>query len=477
MTASTSSVRDVRSTEPDADTLRWQALDRAHLLHPFTEHTGLHAAGTRVMRHARGVYVWDSDGRRFIDSMSGLWCVNVGYARRELADAAHRQMSELAYYNSFFNTANVPAIELSARLSQLAPAGLDHVFFATSGSEANETNLKIVRYYWNIRGRPTKKLILAQDYAYHGVTLATASISGLTDMHPQADLPLSDLVVRVPAPYWYRHGGDLSPAAHGEAVAAEVERRILEVGPENIGAFIGEPVYGAGGVMVPPETYWPAINRICRKYEILLIADEVVCGFGRTGRWFGSQTFGIEPDLMTVAKGLSSGYLPISASIVHGRIAAALVEHGQEWVHGFTYSAHPTACAVALENLAIIEREDLVERVASDIGPYFQQCLGSLRDHPFVGETRGVGLIAGVELVADKAARRPFDPALKVGPRCRAHCLENGLIMRAARDSMMAAPPLIITRAEVDEIVDKLGKALAATWAEVSEYADRGARA
>lgn len=462
---------------PRLDTQHWQALDRAHLLHPFTEHKSLRTAGTRVIERGAGVYVWDSEGRKFIDSMAGLWCVNVGYGRKELADAAHRQMSKLAYYNSFFNTANTPAIELSAKLAQLAPTGLSQVFFSNSGSEANDTNLKIVRYYWNIRGRPTKKLVLAREYAYHGVTLATASISGLTDMHPQADLPLSNLVVRVPGPYWYRQGGDLSPAAYGEATAAAVERKILEVGPENVGAFIGEPVYGAGGVMVPPETYWPAINRICRKYEVLLIADEVVCGFGRTGRWFGSQTFGIEPDLMTVAKGLSSGYLPISASIVHQRIAEALVEHGQEWVHGFTYSAHPSTCAVALENLAIIEREGLVERVAGDVGPYFQQCLASLRDHPLVGETRGVGLIAGIELVADKATRRSFDPALKVGPRCRAHCLANGLIMRAARDSMMTAPPLVITRAEIDEIVEKLSRALDATWAEVAGLVELGARA
>lgn len=460
----------------NADTLHWQTLDRAHLLHPFTEHKGLRGEGTRVVRRAAGVYIWDSEGRKFIDSMAGLWCVNVGYGRKELADAAHRQMSELAYYNSFFNTANAPAIELAAKLAQLSPPGLSQVFFANSGSEANETNLKIVRYYWNIRGRPSKKLILAREYAYHGVTLATASVSGLTDMHPQADLPLPDLVVRVPAPYWYRDGGDLSPAAYGEAVAAQVERRILEVGPQNVGAFIGEPVYGAGGVMVPPETYWPAINRICRKYEVLLIADEVVCGFGRTGRWFGSQTFGIEPDLMTVAKGLSSGYLPLSAAIVHERIAEALVAHGQEWVHGFTYSGHPTACAVALENLAIIEREGLIERVATDTGPYFQQSLSSLRDHPLVGEVRGVGLLAAVELVQDKAARRSFDPALRVGQRCRAHCLANGLIMRAARDSMMTSPPLVITRAEIDEITAKLRVALDATWAEVRDLADQGMR-
>lgn len=458
----------------DKATQDWQALDRAHLLHPFTEHKNLRSEGTRVISHAAGVYVWDSEGRKFLDSMAGLWCVNVGYGCKELADAAHRQMSQLAYYNSFFKTANAPAIELAARLAELAPAGLNQVFFANSGSEANETNLKIVRYYWNIRGRPSKKLILARDYAYHGVTLATASISGLPDMHTQFDLPLSDLVVRVPAPYWFQHGGELSPAAYGEAVAAEVERRILEAGPENVGAFIGEPVYGAGGVMVPPETYWPAINRICRKYEILLIADEVVCGFGRTGNWFGSQTFAIEPDLMTVAKGLSSGYLPIAAAIVHDRVAEVLVDHAEEFVHGFTYSAHPTTCAVALENLAIIEREGLIERVATDTGPYFQQSLQSLQDHPLVGECRGVGLLAGIELVADKEKRRSFDPAVKVGARCRAHCLANGLIMRAARDSMMTAPPLIISRAEIDEIVEKLRRSLDATWDEVAGFVDQG---
>ena len=449
-------------------TADWQALDRRHHLHPFSEHRGLRSLGTRVMVRGEGVHVWDSEGNRLLDSMAGLWCVNIGYGRPEMAEAAAAQIRALPYYNSFFGTAAPSSIALAAKVAQIAPEGLNQVFFANSGSEANETNLKIVRYYWNLMGRPRKKTVIARDYAYHGVTMATASVSGLTDMHPQADLPLPGLVARIEGAYWYRHGGDLTPAEYGLKAAQALEAKILELGPETVGAFIAEPIYGAGGVMVPPETYWPEIQRICRKYEVLLIADEVVCGFGRTGRWFGSQTLGIEPDLMTVAKGLSSGYLPISAAIVHDRIAEVLVGAGQEWVHGFTYSGHPTAAAVALKNLEIIEGEGLVERVAEDIGPYFQSRLRELEAHPLVGEVRGVGLLAGIELVKDKATRTSHDPALRVGPRVRGHCFANGLIIRAARDSMMTAPPLVITHGEVDEMIAILRRCLDVTLAELT---------
>lgn len=453
----------------DTATLSWREADRRHHLHPFTDSRSLHRKGVRVMTRGEGVYVWDSEGNRLLDGMAGLWCVNLGYGRSELVDAAARQMRELPYYNTFFGTATVPAIALAERLSELTPAGLSHVYFANSGSEANETAIKAVRFYWQLKGHPDKRTIISRRYSYHGVTMATASLSGLQDMHPQAGLPLRGLVEHIEAPYWYCHGGDQDPEEYGRQAALALERKILELGADKVAAFIGEPVYGAGGVMVPPQSYWPEINRICKRYDILLIADEVVCGFGRTGRWFGSDTFAIEPDFMTLAKGLSSGYLPISALMVRDHIAETIIEHGGEWVHGFTYSGHPTACAVALENLRILEQEKVVETVAASTGPYFQRKLRELLDHPLVGEVRGVGMVAAIELVENKQARRSFDPRLEVGKKCREYCFANGIIMRAARDCMVTAPPLIISKAEIDELVGVFAKCLDLTFQALNE--------
>jgi putrescine aminotransferase len=454
-------------------TAELQELDRRHFLHPFTDSKALHAAGTRVIVRGRGVHVWDSDGRQLLDGMAGLWCVNVGYGREELVEAAARQMRALPYYNCFFNTATPSQIALGARLASLVPAPLRSIYFANSGSEANETALKAARFYWRLAGKPDKQLIIARDYAYHGVTMATASVSGLTAMHPQAGLPLPGLVSRVPAPYWYRHGGDTDPESYGRQVAGALATCIAELGRDRVAAFIAEPIYGAGGVMVPPASYWPEVQRICAENDVLLIADEVVCGFGRTGRWFGSQLLGIAPDIMTMAKGLTSGYAPMSAVALHERIARRIVEDGGEWVHGFTYSGHPVSAAVALANLAILERERLVERVRDDIGPYFQERLASLLEHPLVGEVRGAGLIAGIELVKDKVLRESFDPSLKVAIRVREACYRNGLIIRAARDCMMTAPPLVIARDEVDEMIAILRRSLDSVWAEIREEVTR----
>ena len=441
------------------DTGRWRELDRRHHLHPFTNPAELARKDVRLITRADGCWLWDSEGNRILDGMAGLWCVNVGYGRAELVEAARRQMAELPFYNTFFQTATPPAVELAARLAGIAPPGMDRVFFTNSGSEANDTAVKLVRFFWNLQGRPRKKTIISRNYAYHGVTLATASLSGLAPMHPQSDLPLPGFE-HVPAPYWYAEGGARTPEEHGRFVAQALERRIQELGPETVGAFIGEPIQGAGGVIIPPPGYWAEVQRICREYDLLLIADEVITGFGRTGHWWGSQRFGIAPDIITAAKGLSSGYLPIAAVLVGARVGEALFAAGQEWTHGFTYSGHPVAAAVALENLRLLEQEGLHERARGPIGACFAKALATLADHPLVGETRSCGLIAALELVEDKARRRYFPPARRVGLTCRDHCFANGLVMRAVRDVMVLAPPLIITEAEIDELVARARTAL-----------------
>ena len=441
-----------------ADTARWRELDARHHMHPFTDQAALAAKGVRVITRAEGCWLWDSEGNRILDAMSGLWCVNVGYGRAELVEAARRQMATLPFYNTFFQCTTAPAVELAARLAAIAP-GFDRVFFTNSGSEANDTVVKLVRYFWKLQGQPQKQIMIGRTYAYHGVTLAAASLSGLPNMHPQFDLPLAGFV-HVPAPYWFAEGGDSTPEEYGRQAAQALEQKILELGPERVGAFIGEPVQGAGGVIIPPDGYWAEIQRICRRYDVLLIADEVVCGFGRTGRWFGSERFGIAPDIMTVAKGLSSGYVPIAAVLLGPRVGDALATAKEEWAHGFTYSGHPVAAAVALENLRIIEAEGLHERAGGPLGDHFGAALAGLADHPLVGEVRSCGLLGALELVEDKRTRRYFPPARKVGLACREHCIANGLVMRAVRDVMILAPPLVITAAEIDHIVVKARLAL-----------------
>ncbi|MEZ5930501.1 MAG: aspartate aminotransferase family protein [Alphaproteobacteria bacterium] len=449
------------------ETARWQALDRAHHLHPFTDHKALAAVGSRIITSAEGCWLQDSDGNRILDGMAGLWCVNIGYGRKELVDAAARQMAELPYYNTFFQSSTPPSVELAAKLAEIAPKGLTRAFFANSGSEANDTAAKLVRYFWNLEGRPEKKIIIGRKLGYHGVTMAAASLSGLTPMHPQSDLPLPGFE-HVMAPYWYGEGGDLTPEAFAKLAAADLEERIVQLGADKVAAFIGEPIQGAGGVIIPPEGYWQEIQAICKRHDVLLIADEVISGFGRTGRWWGSDSFGISPDIMTMAKGLSSGYLPISAIMVGERVGDVVAESGEEWVHGFTYSGHPVAAAVALENIRILADEGLAERGSGPIGEAFAAMLASLEDHPLVGETRALGLIGAVELVADKAERRHFPEEREVGLTCRNHCIRNGLVMRAIRDIMVLSPPLIISEAEIDEIGKRACKALDLTLADLN---------
>ncbi len=436
-----------------------QDLDRQHHMHPFTDQGDLNQRGTRIITKADGVYLWDSEGHKMLDGMAGLWCVAIGYGRRELADAAHEQMMELPYYNSFFQCTTPPAIRLARKLAELAPAHLNNVFFTGSGSESNDTVLRLVRHYWSVKGQPEKSVIISRKNAYHGSTVAGASLGGMSYMHKQGGLPIPG-IEHIDQPYWFDEGGDLTADEFGLERARQLEHKILEMGIDKVAAFIGEPIQGAGGVIIPPATYWPEIQRICEKYGILLIADEVICGFGRTGKWFGSETFGMRPDFMSIAKGLSSGYLPIGGVLVSDRVAEVLKEQGGDINHGYTYSGHPATAAVALKNLEIIEREKLVERVADDIGPYLQARWRELADHPLVGEVRGIGLIGALELVKDKATRQRWVAGGKVGGLCRDFCTANGLVMRATGDSMLVSPPLVISKAEIDELIEKARKSL-----------------
>jgi putrescine---pyruvate transaminase len=446
------------------DTAGWQDLDRRHYLHPFTDFKALAAKGTRVIVRAEGVYLYDSEGQRILDGMAGLWCVNVGYGRRELAEAAYRQMLTLPYYNSFFQTAHPPAIELAKQLVDITPPQFNHVFFAGSGSEANDTVVRMVRRYWDLLGEPQRSIIISRENAYHGSTIAGASLGGMAFMHAQGGLPIPG-IVHIRQPYWYADGGGLTAEDFGLAAARALEEKIVELGAHSVAAFIGEPIQGAGGVIIPPDTYWPEIQRICDRHGILLVADEVICGFGRTGFWFGSDRFGIRPDLMPIAKGMSSGYLPIGGVMVGDRVAEVLIAKGGEFAHGYTYSGHPAACAVASANLHILQREDLVSRVRDEIGPYLAEKWRALAEHPLVGEARCTGLIGALELVRDKAGRRFFDKRGEVGTICRDYCFDNGLIMRAVRDTMIVSPPLVITRAELDELAEKAWRCLDLTLA------------
>jgi len=445
-------------------TKHWQALDAAHHVHPFSDTAALNKEGVRVITRGKGVYLWDSEGRKIIDGMSGLWCVQVGYGNAELAEAGYEALKTLPYYNHFFKTSNPWTIELAAKLATLLPDGHERVLFANSGSEANDSALKLIRYYWNLKGRPEKKIHLSRDYAYHGVTMAAASLSGLTPMHPQWDLPLPGFE-KVPAPYWYGAKeagyGDIAPAEFGLLIAKRLEEKILELGPGRVASFSAEPVQGAGGLIFPPPGYWHEVQRICARYDVLLHLDEVITGFGRTGEWFGAQTWRIAPDILTMAKGLSSGYQPISAISLGERMADTILESNEELVHGFTYSGHPVASAVALKNLEVIEKAGLVPRVKTEIGPYLQRRLAeTFADHPIVGEVRGQGLLAAIELVRDVKERKFFPDPGNIGTLCRNYCFNDGLISRAIRDTMVLAPPLVVSEGEIEEIVAKLKSAI-----------------
>lgn len=461
-------------------TAEWQAADAAHYLHPFTDFKALAAKGSRVITRADNIYLWDTEGAKILDAMSGLWCVNVGYGQQRLIDAATAQLKQLPFYNSFFQTATPPAIELSELLCEVTPSQFNHVFFSGSGSEGNDTVVRMVRRYWDVLGQPERQVIISRTNAYHGSTVAGASLGGMSAMHAQGGLPIPG-IVHIGQPFWFEHERRLHAApptpeaeqasrdAFGLTAARWLEDKILEIGADKVAAFIGEPVQGAGGVIVPPTTYWPEIQRICDRYGILLVSDEVICGFGRTGQWWGSETMGFRPDLMTFAKGVTSGYIPLGGVMVGDRVAQVLIEQGGEFEHGYTYSGHPVACAVALANIRLMQQEQLIERVRDDTGPYLAQQFRSLGEHPLIGEAQSVGLMGALQIVKDKALGTCFDPALAVGMICRGHCFAQGLIMRAVGDRMIIAPPLVITRSQIDEMVALIRSCLDATLRDVQQ--------
>lgn len=436
--------------------------DVATHLHSYTNLAALPQTPPLVIVAGDGIHVIDDQGERYVEGMAGLWCASLGFSNQRLADAGAKALKMLPYYHTFNQRTNVAVADLAERLLALAPVPMARVFFANSGSEANDSAAKMVWYYHNAIGKPAKKKIIAQRNAYHGVTVAAASMGGLDGNHRDFDLPI-DRFLHVGCPHHYRHAeAGETEQDFSARLAAQLEARILAEGPETVAAFIAEPVMGAGGVIVPPAGYFEKVQAVLRKYEVLMIADEVICGFGRTGNMFGCTTFGIQPDILTCAKALSSGYVPISAVLVNDKMHSAIAANSGKignFGHGYTYSGHPVAAAVALETLKVYEDERIVEHVR-ELAPAFQAGLRAFTDRPWVGHVRGVGLIGALELVADKAARTPFPPERKAGYRLAELALEEGLIVRAMVDTMGLCPPLIITKAELDDLFARLTRAM-----------------
>ncbi|UOO88685.1 aspartate aminotransferase family protein [Vitreoscilla massiliensis] len=424
--------------------------DMAHHLHPFSDNKQLKESGVRVIEKADGIYIYDNQGNKIIDGMAGLWCVNIGYGRKELGDIAKNQMDELAYYNTFFKTSHPAVINLSAKLAEVAPAGFNHVFYTGSGSESVDSMMRMVRHYWASVGKPSKTILIGRWNGYHGSTIGGASMGGMKGMHAQGGLPIPG-IEHIEQPWYYGlHNEGETPEEFGLRAANWLEERIIEVGADNVAAFVGEPIQGAGGVIIPPSTYWPRIQEICQKYNILLVADEVICGFGRTGSWFGHETLGFKPDIFTTAKGLSSGYLPIGAVFVGDKVVEGILQGG-EFNHGFTYAGHPVSAAVALKNVQILQDEKIIQNVHDVTGPYMQQKWREmLAQFKYVDDVRGVGLIQGFTLVKNKATREMFPNEGETGTALRDIFFRNNLIMRACGDHIVASPPLTITKEEID---------------------------
>jgi len=445
-------------------TAEYQAMDAAHHWHPFTDTGALAAKGARVIAKADGCWLETVDGKRILDGMAGLWCVNVGYGREEIVEAVARQLRTLPFYNTFFQCTHPPAAEFAAALAEVMPEGFSKVFFTNSGSESNDTVFRLARVYWDSLGKPSKKIFIGRKNAYHGSTVVGASLGGMGAMHGQSGLPIEG-VAHIGQPWWFGEGRTMDPAVSpeefGRLRARELEAKIDELGEENVCAFIAEPIQGAGGVIIPPASYWPEIQRICRERDILLIADEVICGFGRTGNWWGCDTFDIKPDLMPIAKGMTSGYIPMGGLMISDKVAGPVIEKAGEFYHGYTYSGHPAACAAGIANLRILREEKLVERVRDDIGPYLQERWLKLADHPLVGEARMSGLVGALELVKSKEPRiEMFEKRGEVGTLCRDISVENGLVMRAVGDAMIVSPPLTLSHEEADLLAERARQAL-----------------
>lgn len=445
-------------------TANWQELDKSYHLHPFTDLHRYAETGGRIISQAEHIYIRDSDGHEMLDGMSGLWCCNLGYSQPKIVSAVTEQLQKLPYYNSFFNCSNEAAVALANYLVEVTPKQFNHIFFTSSGSEANDTNIRFVHRYFDMLGKPKKKHIISRQNAYHGSTIAAASLSGMTRMHEQfTGLPY---VHHTQQPYWYKDGGDSSPDEFGITAARALEQKIDELGEENVAAFIAEPIQGAGGVIVPPKTYWPLIQEICNERDILFISDEVICGFGRTGAWFGCEHYATGPDLITFAKGVTGGYQPLGGVAVSDKVADVLTASGGEFAHGFTYTGHPAACAAGIATLDILKSEQVIDYVATEIGTYLGACCRELADHPIVGEVRTTGMLAAFELVKNKNSRERLAPDGHGATFCRDAAIRHGLLVRAVRDSIVTAPPLICTREEIDMLIERLMKALHATATE-----------
>lgn len=439
-----------------------QARDIAFHVHPQTNMRLHQSEGPLILTKGDGVYVYDDAGNKYIEAMAGLWCASLGFSNRRLADVAYEQMKMLPYGHTFYSRGHPPSVDLAEKLIGLAPVPMSKVMFQCSGSEANDTAIKTIWYYFNAIGKPEKKKIIGRERGYHGTTAAAVSLSGQPHMHAKFDLPF-DRFKHTGNPHYYRlHEDGESEEDFATRMAANLEQLILDEGPETCAAFFAEPVQGGGGALTPPVTYFEKIQAVLRKYDILFVADEVICGFGRTGNYWGSQTYDLKPDMLTCAKALSASYMPISAFMMKDEIFEAIASQSDEvgsFGHGYTYSAHPVATAVALETLTIYEEMDLVGRVQS-VGPQFLERLEALKAHPLIGDARGVGLLGGMEIMRDKATREAFDPAMKVGERVQNVALEHGMITRAMGDRLALCPPLIITSSEIDELFDKLTAAL-----------------
>ncbi|RLA02768.1 MAG: aspartate aminotransferase family protein [Gammaproteobacteria bacterium] len=443
------------------NTSQLQELDKAHHMHPFTNYKSYRKTGGRIVSRAEHIYIYDSEGNKILDGMSGLWCCNLGYSQPKIIEAAMEQFHKLPYYNNFFNCSNEPAVEMAKSLVDITPEQFNQVFFTNSGSEANDTNIKLVHRYFDLLGKPEKKHIISRNNAYHGSTIAASSLGGMNYMHEQ--FVGLDYVHHIGQPYWYQDGGDLTPDEFGIKVARELEQKIDEIGEHKVAAFIAEPIQGAGGVIVPPDTYWPEIQRICNERDILLISDEVICGFGRTGNWFGCETYDYKPDLMTFAKGVTNGFQPLGGVMVSDKVSDVINADEGAFAHGLTYSGHPIACATGVATIKILKEQQLIENLYSNIGDYMEQRWRQLGDHPIVGEARVKGMVASLELVKDKSSRERLAPEDEGAVFCRDVAIDNGVIVRAVDNALISAPPIICSKEEIDILVDTLLLALDTT--------------